>query len=117
GTGAGDSYGTGGHTAGITQGLLFAYSDQAGGGGTKPEPYGTPQGVFSTAGTDPAVNMPGTGSNSGNFWMDVQVSDTGPVSYGGPYRLWPNKADANNVTVQDASVNYDVATEFAVSQT
>jgi len=116
GTGAGDSFGTGGHTAGITQGPLFAFSDGAGGGGTKPEPYGTPQGVFSTAGTDPAVNMPGTGSNSGNFWMDVQVDDTTPANYSGTYRLYPNKTDANSATVADLAVDYVVATEFHLSQ-
>lgn len=113
GTGAADSYGTGGHTAGITQGPLFAFSDQ---GKLAPEQWGNPQGVFSTAGSDPSVTMPATGSNSGNFWMDVQVSDTGPAAYAGTYRLWPNKADANPATVQDAAVNYEVATEFAVSQ-
>src|SRR5581483_438606 len=115
GTGATDSWGSGGHSTGITNGPLFAYSDQPG-NGTKPEPYGTPQGVFSVAGTDATVNMPGTGSNSGNFWMDVQVSDTGPANYSGSYRLWPTKVDANSATVADASVNYDVATEFALSQ-
>ncbi len=116
GTGAGDSFGTGGHTAGITQGPLFAWSDTAGGGGTKPEPYGNVQGVFSTAGTDPAVNMPGAGSNSANFWMDIQVDDTGPAGYSGTYRLYPNKQDANSATVADASVDYVVATEFRLSQ-
>lgn len=116
GTGAADSYGPGGHTAGITNGPLFAFSTTSGAGGSKPEPYGTAQGVFSTAGTDPAVIMPSTGSNSANFWMDVQVSDTGPGGYTGPYRLWPSKVDSNSVTVQDASVNYTLATEFALTQ-
>jgi len=115
GTGAGDSFGTGGHTTGITQGPLFAFSDLAGTGGTKPEPYGTSQGVFSTAGTDPAVIMPASGSSSANFWMDVQVSDTGPAGYSGPYRLWPGKTDTNSSTVPDAAVDYDIATEFALS--
>jgi len=114
GTGAADSFGTGGHTAGITNGLLSAYSDQPG-IGTRGEPYGTPQGVFSTAGTDPSVTMPAAGSNSGNFWMDVQVSDTGPAGFAGPYRLWPGKADTNSLTTTDSPVNYDIATEFALS--
>lgn len=115
GTGAADSFGTGGHTAGITQGPLFAFSDIAGGGGTKGEPYGTAQGVFSTAGSDPTVTMPNTGSNSGNFWMDVQVSDTGPAGYTGSYRLYPNKADTNSATVADAAVDYSIATEFELT--
>jgi hypothetical protein len=113
-TDPGNCYGTGGHTAGITNGPLFAFSDQ---GGSKGEPYGNPQGVFSAAlGTDPTVHAPFAGSNSGNFWVDVLVDTTGPGAYTGPYRLWPNKVDANSVTVQDAAVNYDVATEFALSQ-
>lgn len=116
GTGAADSFGTGGHTAGITQGPLFAFSDGPGSGGTAYEPYIGAQGLFSVAGTDPTVNMPGGGSNSGNFWMDVQVSGTGPAGYPGPYRLYPNKIDANSVTTNDASVGYVIATEFRLSQ-
>src|SRR5215475_5572651 len=116
GTGPPDSYGTGGHTAGITQGPLFAFSDGAGGGGTAPEPYGTAQGVFSsTLGSDPAVNMPNQGSNSANFWMDVQVDTVTPVAYSGTYRLYPNKVDANQPTVPDNAVNYVVATEVRLS--
>lgn len=115
GTGAVDSYGTGGHTAGITNGPLFAFSDNAN-GGTKGEPYGMSQGVFSTAGTDPAATMPTTGSNAGNFWMDVEVSDTGPAAYSGSYRLWPNKFDANSVTVVDTTTGDVIATEVHLSQ-
>jgi len=113
GTGAADSFGAGGHTAGITQGPLFAYSDN---GQSAPPPYSMNQGLFSTAGTDPTVNMPNAGSNSGNFWMDVQVSDTPPAGYSGSYRLYPNKVDANPATTNDASVNYVLATEFHLSQ-
>ena len=113
GTGAADSFGTGGHTAGITTGPLVAFSDHA---FSNPEPWGNAQGVFSTAGTDPAAVMPATGSSSGNFWMDVQVSDTDPAGYAGPYRLWPGKADTNPITTTDSPINYDVATEFAISQ-
>jgi hypothetical protein len=115
GTGAADSFGAGGHTSGITQGPLFAFSDQAT-AGTAGEPYGTNQGLFSTAGTDPTVTMPGSGSASGNFWVDVQVSDTGPAGYSGSYRLYPNKYDANSATVADSAVSYVLATEFHLSQ-
>lgn len=113
GTGAGDSYGTGGHTSGITQGPLFAYSDQGHAGA---EPYGTGQGLFGTGGTDPSVTMPAGGSNSANFWMDLQVSDTDPAGYASSRRLWPNNYGANAATTTDAPVNYDVGTEFALSQ-
>ena len=111
-TDAGNSYGAGGHTSGITNGPLFAYSDQ---GQSKPEPYGNAQGVFSTAGTDPTVHMPASGSASGNFWIDPAVSDTAPPSYGGPYRLWPNKADASVSTGGDDAVCYDIAVEIRLS--
>ena len=114
GTGAADSFGTGGHTSGITNGPLHAWSDQT---FSSPEPHGNAQGVFSASlGTDPTVNPPFQGSNSGNFWIDVNVSDTAPVGYSGSYRLWPNKVDTNVNTVADASVNYVVATEIHLSQ-
>ena len=116
GTGAADSYGTGGHTAGITNGPLFAFSDTAGGGGTKPEPWGSAQGVFSTAGTDPSLILPRTASNSANFWIDLQVTDQVPGGYNGTYRLYPNTTVTNPQTTQDAAVNYVLATEFTLSQ-
>jgi len=56
--------------AGITSGPLFAYSDSS---GTTPDPFGGAQGSFGTAGSDPTVNYPSTGSSSGNFWIDVAV--------------------------------------------
>ena len=60
--------------------------------------------------------MPGSGSNSANFWMDLQVSDTAPTGYSGSYRLWPNKWDAAPETTADSAVNYVVATEVHLSQ-
>lgn len=114
GTGITDSYGTGGgHSAGIVNGPLTAFSDNS---GTNKEPYGCNQGLFGTAGTDPSVTMPSLQSNSANFWMDLQVSDTGPAGYPGSYRLYPNKSETNSATVPDLSVNYSVATEFHLSR-
>lgn len=101
------------YAAGITNGPLSAYSDFS---GSLPTPYGTSQGVFGVAGTDPSVNMPASGSNSANFWMDLQVSDNAPAGYSGPYRLWPNKYDTGPGTSADDSVNYVVATEVHLSQ-
>jgi hypothetical protein len=112
GTDPPNSYGTGGHTAGITNGPLVAFSDQ---GGTKIPPYGTNQGLFSTAGSDPSISMPQQQSNSGNFWVDVSVSDTAPGGYTGSYRLWPNMAGAYPGNQVDTSVNYTLACEFALS--
>ena len=113
GTGAADSYGTGGHTSGITNGPLHAFSDV---GLSSPDPWGGGQGVFSTAGTDPSAVLPRTTSNSGNFWIDVQVSDQVPNGYNGTYRLYPNTTVANPATTNDAAVNYVLATEFELSQ-
>jgi hypothetical protein len=78
--GAGQPY-----AAGITDGPLFAYSDA---GGSAPAPTGLAQAVFSTAGSDPTVEMPAGGSSSSNFWVDVQISTSAPS--GASYRLWPN---------------------------
>ncbi len=106
--GAGQPYGDG-----ITKGPLTAFSAQS---GTFKEPYGNSQGVFGTAGTDPSVYMPLTGSGTDNFWMDIQVTDTAPAEYAGSYRLWPHKFDASVSTGPDDNVNYVVATEVHLSQ-
>jgi hypothetical protein len=107
--GAGDPY-----SAGITNGPIMAFGDDTQ-GGTNGAPYAYGQGLFGTANSDPTAGIPAALSSSGNFWIDVSYSDTAPAGYAGSYRLWPDKADANSSTVQDASVNYDVATEFALS--
>ena len=80
--------------AGIINGPLTAYS---GVGGSLLYPYhvgangSSAQGLFTTAGSDPSVNVPNTGSNTDNFWVDVQVSDYSGVSASGPsLRLWPS---------------------------
>jgi hypothetical protein len=101
-------------TTGITNGPLSAFSDL---GGSSPEQWGNPQGVFSASlGTDPSVHAPFQGSDSANFWMDLSVSDTAPASYSGTYRLWPNNITADSGTQIDSAVNYVVATEFHLSQ-
>ena len=111
-----DQFNTGGpYVNGIINGPLSAWSDGTA-GGTNNGPYGYAQGLFSTAGTDPSINMPDEGSNSANFWMDVVVSDTAPAGYSGTYRLWPNKFDTNAATVADLAVNYNVGTEIVFAE-
>jgi hypothetical protein len=105
---SGEPYG-----AGLANGPLTAYSDT---NGSLPAPYTTSQGVFGVAGTDPSASMPLGGSNSANFWMDLQVSGTARADYAGSYRLWPNKHDAAPETSPDSAVNYVVATEIHLSQ-
>jgi Concanavalin A-like lectin/glucanases superfamily/Domain of unknown function (DUF4082) len=73
------------YSAGIIDGPLSAYSDIT---GSLPSSFGMNQGLFSTAGTDPTVNMPVDGFNSANFWLDVQIDTSGPA--GTSYRLWPS---------------------------
>jgi hypothetical protein len=108
-----NQFGSGGpYSAGLTVGPLTAYSDT---NGSLRTPYTTAQGLFGT-GTDPSVTMPLGGSNSANFWMDLQVSDTAPTGYTSSYRLWPNKHDAAPETEPDSAVNYVVATEIHLSQ-
>lgn len=106
--GSGDPY-----ARGLTNGPLTAYSDT---GGSLPTPYTTPQGIFGVASADPSASRPADGSNSANFWIDLQVSDSAPAGYSGSYRLWPNKHDAAPETTPDSAVNYVVATEIHLSQ-
>ncbi len=102
--GSGDVY-----SNGITSGPLTAYRSQS---GSRPAPYTLSQGLFSTAGNDPTVTMPLASSSDGNFWVDVQISDTPPGGYGGTYRIWPNKTDANAASVPDSAVAYSVGNEI-----
>jgi len=104
--GSGDPY-----SAGIVNGPLTAYSDVS---GSNPVPGNwLAQGLFQTASPDPAVQMPNEGSNSGNFWMDLQVSDTAPA--GAAYRLWPSLPRPLG-TISDTAADYTLATEFTLSQ-
>lgn len=109
--GSGDPF-----ASGITNGPLFGFSDATGGGtaGTG-NPWQLPQGSFSIAGSDPAVIMPAGSSNSGNFGIDVQVSDTVPAGYRGPFSFYPNTAAASVAVAGDAAVNYGVAVEGLAS--
>jgi hypothetical protein len=103
--GAGDPY-----AAGITQGPLFAYSDQS---GSAPAPFHLPQSVFSTVGTDPSANMPNGGSNSANFWQDLQITTGAPS--GASYRLWPNYPVIGGSVANDTN-QQTMGTEFTLSQ-
>lgn len=102
------------YAAGITNGPLLAWADGSN-GGSPGTPYNMPQGLFTTATSDPTTHFPAGGSNSSNFWVDVVVSDTAPATYSGTYRLWPNKGDAAPAAQNDAAVCYDVATEVRLS--
>lgn len=104
-------YGSAGpYSAGITQGPLFAYSDQS---GTAAAPLNLPQSVFSTVGSDPSLNMPNGGSNGDNFCQDLQITTVAPS--GASYRTWPNypviPISASNDTYQQT-----FGTEFLLSQ-
>lgn len=109
------------YAAGITNGPLTAWSDAAGGGtnnwlGAATASWGLSQGLFSSAlGSDPSVNMPNAGSASSNFWVDVAVSDTAPAGYSGSYRVWPNKADLGNYSLDTAN-QFTLGMEFILSQ-
>jgi hypothetical protein len=98
------------YAAGIASGPLSAFSDLS---GTSPAPFSMDQGAFGTADTDPAVNMPAVGSNSANFWMDLQVTDTAPA--GTSYRLWPNYPTIPSTTNGDY-LEQTFGTEFGLSE-
>ena len=108
--GSGDAY-----ASGITNGPLFGYSDQ---GASAPSPTSSTafQGAFSTAGTDPSVNLPAQGSSSSNFWIDLQVSDTPPNGYSGSYRLWPNYPTVFPLQTTIDTQAQTMGTQFALSQ-
>jgi hypothetical protein len=97
------------YAAGITNGPLTAFSDQS---GSAPAPFNNAQGVFGVSGTDASVDMPGEGSNSANFWMDLQISTTAPA--GSSYRIWPNFPSKLN-EVDGSTIGYTLATEFKLS--
>lgn len=106
--GSGDAY-----AAGISNGPLSAYSAPS---GSSAVPFSTPQGMFSTAGTDPSATFPAQGSSgNSNFWIDLQVGSTAPAGYAGPYRLWPNEPLPTNM-ITDSAANFTLATEFKLSQ-
>ena len=104
--GAGQPY-----VSGITSGPLTAFSDTS---GSLPGPFGVSQGLFSVAGENPAVNMPGEGFESSNMWIDVQVATTAPT--GASYRLWPSYPTPPG-GVNSETVGYTLATEFQLSET
>jgi len=103
--GSGEPYG-----AGIVNGPLTAYSDAS---GTLPSPFGTAQGVFSVASSDPTAVVPIYGSSSCNFWMDLQV-DTNPPT-GTSYRLWPSYPTMPGHLDSDTA-GYTLATEFQLAK-
>jgi hypothetical protein len=103
--GSGDPY-----ASGIVSGPLSAFSDLT---GTAPAPFSMTQGVFGTASTDPTVNMPVSGFDSANFWMDLQVTDTAPA--GASYRLWPSYPTIPPTTNED-DLEQTFGTEFGLSE-
>ena len=108
--GAGDTF-----AAGITNGVLFAYSDQ---GASNPEPFTSNlhQGLFGTGSASSAsasANFPATADVHSNFWIDIQVSDGAPS--GAVYRLWPSQPYAIGWNLDTAN-NFTLGTQFQVSQ-
>ena len=97
--------------AGITNGPLTAFSDHL---ASAPEPYAKRPGHVLHGRHRPGRHHARPGSNSGNFWMDVQVTDADPAGHR-PVPAVAGKTDTNGGTTTDAPVNYDIATEFALS--
>jgi Domain of unknown function (DUF4082) len=109
-------FGAGGaYASGITNGPLFAYSDQ---GASAPCPAAPTafQGSFGVSGTDPSVNLPAQGSGSSNFWMDLQIGTDTPGGYNGSYRLWPNYPTVFPTQPTIDTQAQTVGTQFSLSQ-
>jgi hypothetical protein len=92
---------------GLTSGAVSCYSDATSGGAFN-NPWTTGNGLFTTAGNDPALFMPNTVSNSSNFWVDVSLSSNGPYT---SYRLWPQSGS----TTYDPNTQLDIAANYALS--
>lgn len=77
-----NQFGTGNpYVSGIINGPLTVYSDVAANGGLLPEPHGTFQGTFTTAGSDPTVTYPTTADVKSNFWVDILIGiPAGPAA-------------------------------------
>ena len=109
--GGGDPY-----ASGLASGALFAYSDgTAGGTAGTANPFGGPQGLFTTASADASAAMCDEGSGSANFWTDVLVSDTAPAGYAGSYELFPHNFTGNPSAQLDLNVNYNVGVTFTLA--
>jgi hypothetical protein len=109
---AGGQFSSGGpYAAGIVSGPLVAWSDGTA-GGTNNGLYPGVQGLFSVAGTDPTAAMPDRGSDSSDFGMDIQVGDTAPDGFTGPWSLFPRQADATG-NMADLGKNYILGTEVS----
>jgi hypothetical protein len=100
------------YSGGIVNGPLYAYSDL---NGTVPIPYADSvhQGLFGTSTADASLAPPLTAFDSGNFWVDVQVSDAAPAD--AAYQLWPSQPYAM-YWVADSASNFTLGTEFSLSQ-
>lgn len=99
--------------AGLTSpnGLLFAFSDQA---GTAPEPFTTNyhQGLFGSS-ADPTTIMPTTANITTNFGVDLNVTTVPPA--GATYRAFPSLPYMIN-WAQDTANNFTLGLEMALSQ-
>jgi hypothetical protein len=104
--GADDTY-----SAGIVNGPLTGYSDTS---GSMPVPGNwTAQGLFATTYSDPTAHIPDDNFESGNFWIDLQVSTTAPS--GVSYRLWPSLPNPPG-RITDSAANFTLGTEFSLSE-
>lgn len=105
------------YAAGITNGILTGWSGLSGSNKFPAASlnYGHGQNMFSNLlGSDPSVAMPNNGSGDDILWVDVSVSDTAPVTYTGSYRLYPNRFDFANFSL-DTADNFTLGLEFSLS--
>jgi hypothetical protein len=77
--------------------------------------YNLGQNLFSNVlGADPTAAMANNGSGDDLLWTDIIVSDTAPATYTGSYRLYPNKGDLGNFSLDTAN-NFTLGLEFTLS--
>jgi hypothetical protein len=109
--GNGDPY-----SAGITNGPLFCCASDFSGAPSPGSAFSwtKPQMPYSTAGSDPSVNMPGTNDADDNLWVDVQISDTAPA--GATYKGFSSAPVFVVPGVSAQSLAYTLGLEFTVAE-
>ena len=117
-----NQFGTGDPLNGITKGPLVPITGANKGWGVNTYPN-QQNGLFSTLGNDPRIQVcsqaDSSGDNFSNFWVDVLIGQVlQPPGYSGTYRIWPNwPMPSGGVGVQpDAADPYNIATEFTLSR-
>jgi hypothetical protein len=96
---------------GIVNGPLNGYSDNT---GTNADPWGNPNGSFSTVGSDPTAAFASSGNNGYNPWLTPVITTIAPGN--ATSRLWPTYPKPIGASINSQTIDYTLATQMAFSQ-